>query len=81
MYYIIEIQEQQDGTGTIVTPIKTSENTNDAFSKYHGTLTFAAISNVYRHTVMILDGSGQYLARETYTHVPVEPELEGGEEE
>ena len=70
MFYIIEIQEQIDGTGAVVTPIKTATDQNNAMSKYHSTLASAAISPVYKHTVAVLDGSGQYLARETYTHRP-----------
>lgn len=79
MYYIIEIQEQANGTGTIVTPIKTSTEKNDALSKYHGLLMYAAISQVFRHTVAIIDGSGQYIARETYTHYP--ESSDGGDSE
>ena len=70
MYYIFEIQEQIDGTGMVVTPINTSNNRQEAMSMYHSTLSYAAISSVYRHTVAVLDGSGQYIARETYIHNP-----------
>lgn len=68
MYYILEIQEQRNGTGAVVTPIQTADIKNEALSKYHGVLMYAAISNVFKHTVLMIDGSGQSIAKETYTH-------------
>lgn len=77
MYYIFEIQEGHDGKGAVVTPIKTAETKNEALSKYHSVLAYAAISKVAIHTVFVVNGEGQYLARETYQH-PVE--VEAGDE-
>lgn len=80
MFYIIEIQEGIDGVGTIVNPIQSAEDIDHAKSKYHAILQYAAISSVFRHTCLVIDGRGEYFARETYTHPPVEEPI-GGEEE
>ena len=79
MFYIIEIQEDHEGHGAIVTPIQTAETKDEAMSKYHGILMYAAVSALRNHTCMVVDGTGQYFARETYHHpAPVESQ---GEEE
>ena len=74
MFYIIEIQEDHEGHGTVVTPIQTAEDKNDALSKYHGILMYAALSSLKTHTCVVMNGSGEYIARETFHHAPVESE-------
>ena len=71
MYYIIEIQESQDGVPSNI--VKTAPSRNEALSVYYSTLSFAAISEVYIHTVIVMDAHGQYLARDSFTHKPEEP--------
>lgn len=74
MYYILEIQQAQDGTPANI--VKTASSKNEALSTYYGTLAFAAISEVYIHTVVVMDAHGQYLAKESFTHKPEESLLE-----
>lgn len=66
MYYILEIQEQNDGTaGTLIY----KENTrNEALSKYYDILHYAAISSVPVHTAVLIENDGRYIARESFTH-------------
>lgn len=71
MYYVMEIQEPQDGPGSYF--VYTAETENDALSKFHYILYFAAISTVATHTALCVDEKGQYLARETFNHY-VEPD-------
>ena len=68
MYIILELQANDNWT-TVVTPIQTAEEKNEAMSKYHGILFSAAISSVPCHTAMVIDERGQCLARETYVHL------------
>lgn len=68
MFYIIEIQEADTGAGQIVAPIKSATTENEAMSKYHEVLMYAAVSSVYRHTCLVMDGQGTYYAKETYIH-------------
>lgn len=67
MFTILELQTN-NGITNVVTPIKTAETRNDAFSKYHGILFAAAISSVDTHTAMIIDAEGKTIARESYVH-------------
>ena len=70
MYYIFEIQEQNDGIGTALQTLKSDRN--EAFSKYHEILQYAAISNVPIHTATILDSKASCLAKETFYHNDLE---------
>lgn len=67
MYIILEIQTN-NGSSSVVTPIQTTEQKNDAMSKYHGILTYAAVSSVQCHTVVVLNEQGVVVAKETYFH-------------
>lgn len=78
MYYIIETQENQDGTAAILTYQETTKNA--ALSKWHAVLQFAAISSVYNHSCAVLNSELKTVVRESYQHIP-EPEVtEVGEE-
>ena len=69
MFYVLEIQENKDGTGgNIITSHPTKE---EAMSKWHIILASAVMSNVYIHTALVLNNKGEYLARETYKHDPI----------
>lgn len=75
MYFILETQVT-DGVGSAL-PIKTANTKNQAMSIYHTILASASISEVERHTCIVVDEEGNYLAKESYKHPrPVE----GGEE-
>ena len=67
---IIEIQHNADGTTTCVTT--THATRPEAEQKYHTTLSFAAVSNVYIHSVVMLDEKGTRIKGETYYHAESE---------
>lgn len=62
MYYIIEIQEPQDGPVGIITYTKETKKT--AMSKYHEILMYAELGSLKRHTAVVMEGNGQYIARD-----------------
>lgn len=74
MYCVIELQLWADGSLHPLTYIKSSEN--EAWSKYHEILKYAAISENPVHSAIILTESGQVLPRsgQCYVHAsePVE---------
>lgn len=65
-YIVLEIQTNADGTvGTIVTQWPTI---NQAESKYHTVLAYAAASDLPMHSAMIITPDGMTLRGEHYTH-------------
>lgn len=72
MFVILEIQEATNGA-TPAVRVFTEETKDAALSKWHDILRFAAISTLYRHTAIVMQTDGKYLARESYIHEP-EPE-------
>jgi len=67
MFYIIETQENADGTAGILT--FTEQYKNNAISKWHDILHYAAVSSVYKHSCVVLDDSLKVIARESYLHL------------
>lgn len=67
MFYIIETQENKDGTAGILT--FTEREKNAAISKWHDILHYAAVSSIYRHSCIILDSELKTVARESYLHL------------
>lgn len=64
MYFCVEIQTYQGGTGaTIVTEHNAK---NEAFSKYHTVLSYAAVSDLPAHSCVVLDEEGRTVAREAF---------------
>lgn len=72
MYVILELQVI-NGNIYVVTPIQTAETQNEAMSKYHGILSSAAISSVPIHSAIVMNERAEYVAKETYEHITVEP--------
>jgi hypothetical protein len=70
MFYIIETQENVDGTATILTYQEPTKN--GALSKWHDVLYYAAISSIYLHSCVVLDSSLKTVARESYIHPETE---------
>lgn len=65
-YIVIEIQANWDGTvGNIVTSHDTRA---EAESKYHYVLAAAAVSNIMKHTAVIMDEEGAVLGSMCYRH-------------
>ena len=72
MFFIIELQVNGESGANIVTTADSYEN---AMSKYHTVLASAAVSEVEKHTCIVLDDKGRHMARECYEHIK-EPEPE-----
>ena len=64
-YIIIEIQKN-DG-GNISHIVKTADTEREAESIYHGTLQYAALSELPCHSVVLMDETGFCIKRECYT--------------
>ena len=74
MFYVIELQTTTDESGAgILTSHKTR---NEALSKYHNVLQYAAVSEVPVHAAVCVDEEGNLIAREAFDHrnKPVEAE-------
>ena len=67
MYIVLEIQEPTEG-GTPATITHIAPTLNDAMSKYHDILHYAAISELFRHSAVVMTTDGKYVARESYKH-------------
>ena len=79
MYRVIELQTDVDGnTSKIVTM---HEKKNEAESKFHSVLSFAAESEVPIHACAILNELGENERNEFYKHKPVIPPNEEAAEE
>lgn len=78
MYIVLETQTNVDGTvGVIPT---TYSNDNEAQSKYHTVLSFAAVSEVLKHGAFLLTDDGTVIESRVYYHEPVPmPEEESNE--
>lgn len=67
MYIIIEIQKSNNGTVTIVPPASYSD-WKTAEQAYHTALSYAAVSSVDVHSVVMLSDTGDRIKGETYFH-------------
>ena len=67
MYCIIETQTSGD-TMSVVTPIPTYTNKNEAESAYHAKMSAAAVSSVPVHAVAMLDEMGCVVLNGSYEH-------------
>ena len=66
MYIVIEIQANADGTvGTLV---QTKYTLAEAESAFHGVLAAAAVSDVPKHSCVLLSDEGFPLRNERYLH-------------
>lgn len=63
---IIEIQQGAEGLPAVLYEVCDSKAI--AESKYHTTLSYAAVSTVKIHSVLMVDADGTVLKRETYYH-------------
>lgn len=68
MYKIVELQTT-DGTTAHV--VETANTENEAQSVFHQKLSYAAISTVPIHAVVLLDEKGFTIDRKHYTHEEV----------
>lgn len=66
MFYVIEMQTNADETG--VGTLTTFKTKNEALSKYHTILQYAAISEVPIHAAACLNEDGVLIKRESFDH-------------
>lgn len=67
MFYIIEIQKQNDGSVAMVQPL--NKDTRDlAEQAYHTALASAAVSQIDVHSVLMINDIGETINRQTYYH-------------
>lgn len=67
MYHIIEIQTN-GSSSQIVTPIPSAENLYEADSIFYQKMSYAAISQVPVHSVVMIDENGLLLRNGSYNH-------------
>ena len=65
MYIVMEIQK----SNTAATIVNTYETRNEAENKYHTILASAAISNVPKHSAVLLTEEGDYIKHECFEHI------------
>ena len=73
MTYIVIETQTNDGITAIVPPL-TYTDRNEAESKFHNILSFAATSSIEEHTAMLLTSDGRMIRNECYRHTPVNVE-------
>lgn len=66
-YLVLEIQVSANGSVAML-PVKDFDDRNTADSAYFSVLSFAAVSNVYKHTALVINEEGEVLLKRTYTH-------------
>ena len=67
VYIIIEIQKSNNGTVNIVPPASYTDE-RLAEQAYHTALSYAAVSQVDVHSVVMLNDVGERIKGETYYH-------------
>ena len=65
-YIVLEIQKNNDNT--IATLISMHDTQNEAISKYHTVLGYAAVSNLPMHAAVMLDEEGHFIRNESFIH-------------
>lgn len=67
MFFVIELQTNQDGSAANIVTQYTDKN--QALSEYHEILHYAAISELPVHTAVVLDEQGRQIAREAFVRL------------
>lgn len=70
MRIIIEIQKT--GNQVAIGTPGVYDNNGQAEQAYHTTLSYAAVSSVEAHSVVMLSDTGDIVKKETYYHEPAE---------
>ena len=66
MYIVVELQTNESGK---ITPlVSASLEAPQAEQKYHTVLAAASVSNVAKHSAVILNDEGMAMASQCYTH-------------
>jgi len=71
-YFVIEIQVLENGT--VGNQVWAFNNLSEAESKYHATLSLAAVSGLPVHTVLIINEEGYTIRAQTYNKTEEYPE-------
>ena len=66
-FCIFEIQTDKENNSTFLAPV-TFDNEDSAWSAYYSKLSFAIMSNVYIHTVMLCTIDGRLIDSKCYMH-------------
>lgn len=77
-YFVNEIQVMADGTSAGL--LSKHDSKNDALSKYHQVLMYAAKSGLPKHSAVVFDEEGRTVAREAFVRIVPTPEPEPNEE-
>lgn len=64
MFIVMEIQKGN----TASTIVNTYDTRNEAENKYHTVLAYAAVSNVPKHSAVLLNDDGTYIKSESFEH-------------
>lgn len=64
-YIVIEIQSAQDGTVSNI--VNVYESRSEAEQKFHQVLSYAAVSDLKYHSVVVLNDRGEWVKGETYS--------------
>lgn len=67
MFIILEFQIQQDGTVAIVPPVQKSD-WFEAQSAFLQAASYAAVSKLPKHTVVLMDEEGTFLDKKCFEH-------------
>lgn len=71
-YIVIELQTASDGT--VANLVYQFDTRNEAESKYHYILSYAAVTQLPVYAAMILTNTGETIASAYYTYTEPEPE-------
>ena len=66
MYVVVELQKSADDT--IASLVTTHQTLNDAESKFHQVLSYAAVSNLPLHSCVLLNEDAYVVKTESYAH-------------
>lgn len=69
MYVVVELQKSADDT--IASLVTTHQTLNDAESKFHQVLSYAAVSNLPLHSCVLLNEDAYVVKTESYAHEQV----------
>lgn len=73
MYFVLEIQIN-NGTGSILS--FSFDERAEAEAKYHTILAVASVSDVQKHSAVLMAENGITLKQESYFHIEEEPQSE-----
>ena len=64
MFVVMEIQK----SSTLTTLVTSYDTINEAENKYHTVLAYAAISNIPKHSAVLIDENGEFIKSECFEH-------------